>query len=535
MMRALTEIADEWARQRPGEPAVIDGPRAWTWEQLARRVDAAADLLMRIGVRPGEIVAYQLPNCGEFVVFSLAVLKAGAACCPLMPFYRQREVAHILARTSTRFLVIPGSFRGRDYLTDLGPVLEAAGHLEHVIIASEARPAGHRAERRPACHYLHDPGGYPPDHDRSSPPRVAAGSQRDGIAQVMFTSGTAGEPKAVVHRQDVLTASAVLATRRLGLGASDSIFVPSPLAHQTGFLYGMWQALVLGVPQVLQAVWDPVAALTVMNTWGCTFVQAATPFLVDLVRAVEAGAPPPRALRIFVASGAAIPREQARRATRVLGADVCGAWGSTETGLGTLTGPTDDPLTMWGTDGRALDGVQIRVTGDHGLVLRAGREGHLEVKTPTAFASYLDRPEMTARAFTPDSWYRTGDLGVIDELGYLRVTGRVTDMINRGGEKIPVGEIEELLASHPGVADVALVAIPHDRLGEQACAFVVTSAGRQVTLPGLQDFLDARQVAKQYWPEHLEIIRAMPRTASGKIRKQVLRDRARALGTRAAS
>jgi cyclohexanecarboxylate-CoA ligase len=127
VMRALTEIVDEWARQRPGEPAVIDGSRKCSWEQLARQADSAAELLIRLGVRPGEIVAYQLPNCGEFVTFTLAVLKAGAACCPLMPFYRQREVAHILERTDARFLAIPSIFRGRDFITDLGPVFQAMG------------------------------------------------------------------------------------------------------------------------------------------------------------------------------------------------------------------------------------------------------------------------------------------------------------------------------------------------------------------------------------------------------------------------
>ena len=258
-------------------------------------------------------------------------------------------------------------------------------------------------------------------------------------------------------------------------------------------------------------------------------MQAATPFLADLVKAVEDGERPPAALRIFVATGASVPRGLAERATRILGAAVCGAWGTTESCLGTLCAPGDEAAKVWGTDGRALRGIRLRITDADGRAQPPGEEGHFEVASPTMFEGYADHPEWTAAAFTADGWFRTGDLGVMDESGYIRITGRVRDVINRGGEKIPVAEMEQLLSDHPAIADVAIVAMPDPRLGERACAFVVLRGGALLDFERMQHYLDACQAAKHYWPERLEIVGNLPRTPSGKVQKYVLRERAREL------
>jgi 3-phosphoshikimate 1-carboxyvinyltransferase len=328
----------------------------------------------------------------------------------------------------------------------------------------------------------------------------------------------------VLHRHDVLTRAADAHIRHFGLRRDDVVYVPSPLAHQTGFLYGMWVALRLGAPQVLQAVWDPEVGLEAMQRYGVTFVQAATPFLADLVREARERGETPGALRTFVATGAAIPRDLAREARAVLEAEVGGAWGTTESCLGTAFVPGDPPELAWGSDGRALDGVSIRVVDDAGAPLPAGVEGNFEVRTDCLFEGYLNRPQFTAEAVTEDGYYRPGDLARIDEHGYLRITGRVKDVINRGGEKVPVAEIEQLLFSHPAVRDAAIVAMPDERLGERACAFVVLEDGAEFDFPTMIEYLDGRQVSKTYWPERLELTEALPKTPSGKIQKYVLRD-----------
>ena len=221
-----------------------------------------------------------------------------------------------------------------------------------------------------------------------------------------------------------------------------------------------------------------------MQRTGVTFVQAATPFLADLVRVASERGETLEALRTFVATGAAIPRELARGARDVLGAEVGGAFGTTESCLGAAFVPGEDPERAWSADGRALDGITLRIVDDDGRELPAGDEGNFEVLTPTLFEGYLNRPELTAEAITADGYYRTGDLARIDADGYLRITGRVKDVINRGGEKVPVVEVEQLLYAHPAVREVAIVAMPDERLGERACAFVVLQPGARARLRG---------------------------------------------------
>jgi len=245
------------------------------------------------------------------------------------------------------------------------------------------------------------------------------------------------------------------------------------------------------------------------------------------VTAVADSGRPPEALRIFVATGTAVPRTLAERATGLLGTAVCGAWGTTETCLGTLAAPGDEPAQVWGTDGRALDGVGIRVVDDAGAVLGPGVEGNFEVTSDCLFDGYLDRPDLTAEALSTDGWYRSGDLAVISEAGFVRITGRVKDVINRGGEKVPVAEIEQLLHQHPAIREVAVVAMPDPRLGERACAYAV--ADTAIDLAEIQRFLDTRQVSIHYWPERLELLAELPRNPAGKVQKYLLRQRIKEL------
>lgn len=525
----ITEWVRRWATQRPDQPAVVEcggsRPSVWTWRELDAEADRLAGQLLDLGVQPGERVAFQLPNRAEFVAVSLAVLRVGAVCCPLMPIFRSREVAFALERSRARVLFVPATFRGRDHRAETAAMcLAGRTPLEHVIVLGGAGTWVPPSEDGPTWHDYDALVSHAPA-DRQRLAGLSPGPRQ--TAQLLFTSGTSGEPKGVLHRQDVLTRAAAMQASQLGLDGSDCVFVPSPLAHQTGFLYGMWVALLLGTAQVLQPVWDPEVAIRALREHGCTVVQAATPFLADLVRAVEGGAPRPERLRVFVATGAAVPRGLAERATRILDSTVCGAWGTTETCLGTLSSPTDEPIKAWGTDGRALAGIEVRITDDDGRPLPRGMEGNFELRGPTFFEGYLEHPDWTAQAYTDDGFFRTGDLGILDESGYIRISGRVKDIINRGGEKVPVSEIEQLLFEHPSVEDVAIVAMPDQRLGERACAFVVLAPDSELDFESMQKHLDSHGVSKHYWPERLEPVARLPRNATGKVQKFVLRERAR--------
>jgi cyclohexanecarboxylate-CoA ligase len=561
----IVDWVGRWARERPGEDAVVDvragGTRVWTWEELDREADRAASLLLGLGVEPGETVAYQLPNWGEFVILTLACMKIGAICCALMPIFREREIGFALRRSGARVLVVADEFRGRKHAEEVAAMLNGAAGggvtgatdgegavaadgvgtadgagayqgslpVEHVlVVGADGAPALPESDGAHWHDFAAALAGQEPD-------TAAIAARKPGptaLSQLFFTSGSTGEPKGVLHRYDALTRAAMMEVEHLGLGRDDTIFIPTPLAHQTGLLYGMWLSFALGSTQVIQDVWDARRGARALREWDCSFVQAATPFLADLVRVVESGEEEmPPALRIFVVTGAAVPRALAERATTILSAAVCGAWGSTESCLGALAAPGDDPSKVWGTDGRALAGTRIRIVNDSDRLLGPGEEGNFQVTSRCLFERYLDRPDLTAAAMTADGWYRTGDLATIDGDGFLRLTGRVKDIINRGGEKVPVAEIEQLLHEHPAVAEVAIVAMSDERLGERACAFVVRDpdfAG-DFGLAEVRDYLDSREASKFYWPERVEMIDEMPRTPSGKIQKFVLRDRAKGL------
>lgn len=526
LLRALARNAHE----RPDDIALIAvgaETTRWSWSDLWRESARVATLLLQLDVQPGEAVAYQLPNCAEFVTISLGILRAGAVCCPLMPMFRERELTFALSRARARIVFAPHVHRKRRPAAEIAVACASVADLRHLIttgaIAGAAEPP--RSGNLTIGRLEHRLASVRPDAGALA----ARSPEPAALAQLLFTSGTSGTPKGVLHRHDTLTRATRLASEQLGLSDQDRFYIPSPLAHQTGFLYGMWQALVLGAPQILQESWEPRVALRALREHKGTFVQAATPFLTDLAQAVEAGESPPDALRIFVATGAAVPRTVAQHATDTLRTAVCGAFGTTEGCLATLAAPTDPPEKVWGSDGRALPTIQIRVCDERGMVLEAGREGHFQILSPTMFQGYLDDPPATAAAFTADGWYRTGDLAMIDAAGFLHVTGRVKDVINRGGEKVPVAELEQLLYGHEAVQDVAIVAMPDERLGERACAFVVAREPRRFDFQAMCAFLDQNKVAKPYWPERLELLAELPRTPSGKIQKYLLRERARSL------
>ena len=546
----ITDIVSKRAIEDPLGLAVVDIPaggnpeRTWSWQKLNSQADALAKLLIDLGVRQGDAVAYQFPNCGEFVVISLAILKVGAVCCPIIPIFREREISYVLRSSKARLYLIPDNYKGRNLAEEMSELLssDTAGQFrlgDVVVIASnEMRPTNnfgavntsfYRNESRSDVkwHFFSSLSDMVSEQcvlGEEISPQIDISVEL--LAQLLFTSGTSGEPKGVLQKMKTLNRAAVMEINHLGLGLEDRVFVPSPLAHQTGFLYGMWISLLLGVPQVLQAVWDGKTALEAMRKWKATFVQAATPFLADLVAVCEDSGKVPEDLRIFVATGAAVPRALAEHATGVLGTAVCGAWGTTETCLGALSSPFDEPSKAWGTDGRPLEGIKLRISNKEGKILLPGEEGQQEVFSPCTFVGYLDHPEWTREVITEDGWYRSGDLAVIDQDGFLHLRGRVKDVINRGGEKIPVGEIEELLYSHPSVKDVAIVAMPDQRLGERACAFVVAPKG-EFDFEEMKNYLEGLKVAKQYWPERLEIIEFLPRNATGKIQKFQLRAKIR--------
>jgi cyclohexanecarboxylate-CoA ligase len=348
------------------------------------------------------------------------------------------------------------------------------------------------------------------------------------MSVLMFTSGTTGEPKGVIHTSNSLIGCTKALTERFGLDASDVLLVASPVGHMTGYAAIVLLSVYLGGTMVLQDVWEPKRGVSLMACEGVTYTAASTPFLTDICDAVKAGAPGPASLRSFLCGGAPIPSVLIERAASELGIKVCSLWGMTEVLSGTLTEPSRASDKSPTTDGRPLDGMEVRIVDFDGKPVPSGQSGRLLVRGCQMFTGYYKKPEL--KTFDVEGWFDSGDLAYMDDEGYIRISGRVKDVLIRGGENVPVVEIENLLYKHPAVAAIAVVGYPDARLGERGCAFIIPKAGNTIDLAAMQAYLAECKMAKQFWPERVELVADLPRTASGKIQKFKLKEVAKAFG-----
>jgi len=500
------------AAERPEAVAVVDGAVTLTYGNLERSVRAAAASLAALGVGRGEVVSWQLPNWHEAVILHHAVLRLGAVSNPIVPIYRHREVGYILRQAESQVVVVPGDFRGFDYpamIDDLRPGLPS---LRHIVTV---RPAG-EADGRTALRF---------DELLQGDPGFAGTAARhaDDPMLLMFTSGTTAHPKGVVHTHNTLDYECRSIIEVYGLGPGDVVFMPSPVTHITGLLYGLLMPAMLRTRVVLQDVWDATAALRLIERQRCSFTMAATPFLHGLVHHRDLPSFDLTSMRVFACGGADVPPALIRQAGDRLGTTATRVYGSTEFPTLSTSPPDAPPDKRAGTDGRAIGAAEYRVVDDADADLPAGQAGELLVRGPELFPGYLAAADNDG-AFTPDGWFRTGDLAVADLDGYVSIRGRKKDIILRGGENISATEVENLLFEHPAVREAAVVAMPDPVLTERACAFIVPEVGQTPTLPELTAFLLGQQLAKQKLPERLELVAELPKTQSGKVQKFRLRE-----------
>jgi cyclohexanecarboxylate-CoA ligase len=489
-----------------------------SYGELAERVDKIAQGLSELGIGAGDVVAFQLPNWWEFIALFYATNRLGAVANPLMPIFRQRELRFMLGFGEAKIIVVPKSWRGFDHLAMLQQIRGDLPKLAHVFAVGGSGEASF--ERAFLARPL-------PTEAEKALLRARRATAND-VVELIYTSGTSGEPKAVMHTANTVLAAAACFVADIPLGAEDVVFMGSPYAHQTGFLYGILLPVMLATRTVALDLWSASKAASLIEREGATFSMGATPFLSDLVNLPEASrARTSATLNTWVCAGAPIPRLLVERARREMGLDVLSCWGMTENAGLTITRKRDPQQKVIETDGRALPGSEVRIVDAGGKPLPADSVGNLQARGITHFVGYLKRPQLNG--IDEEGWFDTGDLARMDADGYVRIVGRSKDVIIRGGENIPVAEVENLIYRHPEVAECAVVAMPDPRLGERACAFVIVKPNAVLALADLTRFLDAHGMAKQYWPERLELVCEMPRTPSGKIQKFKLRERAAAL------
>lgn len=511
----LTDLLDKHALRTPDACAVVDETSRVSWRQLASRVNRLAASFVDLGLRPGDFVGVQLPNRIEFVEVYLAIQRAGLRALPMMSIYRQTDVAFMLNTCRARALVTLDSHRGFEHVAMAATLMNEVPTLSEVIIVGEAEPGMHNYEALLG------------DEEISSSAFAHLRPDPDGLSKVGFTSGTTGFPKGVAHTHNTDMVPPLLTARALGLNADTPIWMPSPICHATGLAFGVYDSLLCGAKLVLQDVWDPVKALEMISQERATFTVSATPFIAGMVEVEDLSKYDLSSFKYFMSGGARIPTSLVERAKEEMGCWLLRVFGQAEAPLHTLNLPGDPWEKLLTRDGRPFDEVKVRIVDpeDRSRELPVGEMGEYSTWGSHVFLGYYDNVEATWEAKDEDRWYYSADLCTVDEEGFVLYVDRIKDIVNRGGVKISALEVENVMAGHPGVQVAAIVAVPDDRLGERACAFVVQRPGHEVTLASLAEYFEANGITKQKWPEQVEIVESLPYTSTGKVQKNVLRDR----------
>lgn len=486
--------------------------KSFTFAELDYYSNGLARALVELGVEPGTVVSAQMPNWAEFTIAFLGTLKVGAVFNPILPNYRETEVTYITSKCQSSVLIVCSHYRNFDYMSIVKAVKKQVPSIKAVISVGRTRN-----NILPGTVSFDDLifklyNGAP-----APPTKVSA----NDVVLILFTSGTEARPKGVMFTHNNLIFSEKALAKLLGITDRDVVFMPSPVGHLTGTARGVILPLVTGGQAVFQDVFNPDEAVQLMEREQCTWGMGATPFVHDILKSPLLAKHGLSSLRFFLCGGAPIPRDLVERALKN-NFKVLAVYGSTESTPHTVNRLNDPLEKIIFTDGAPVPGIEVKVVDEERKPVPYGEVGEEASRGPNVAVGYLKDPELTRQQFDEEGWFYSGDLCVMDEDGYIRIVDRKKDIIIRGGENISCREVEEVLLRHPKVVDIAIVAMPDERLGERACAYVVPQG--EFTFEEMVCWLEDAGLAKFKWPERLELISELPKTASGKVQKYILRE-----------
>lgn len=498
---------DRQAETMPDRPAAVGPDGTISYRELRDRSAGFAAGLARLGLAKGDVVGLQLPNSIAFLIAFYGLARLGAVASTLHMPYRGGEIEPLLRHGVARAVICGPANDGYDAPAAMLDLCDRVPSLEHVIVAAEAAPRGTHGLFALAQNGGALPGEPPAPED----PLVLA-----------FTSGTSAAPKAVLRDHEGALANNHRAIPVLGLVEGDAVLSAAPFTHIFG-LGAMTATLVAGATAVLMPAFSPEALLDAIERHRATIMFGAPAHIANILKQGLHRGRDLGSMRTVYLGGALVPPELARGWEAALGnAKVSQLFGMTES-LMTIFVPHDAPAELRHTTiGLPTPGLEARVADATDLPLPPGTEGQLQIRGFSVFSGYVGNDAATAEAFTADGWFRTGDLAEIDAGGYVRITGRVKDVINRGGIKINPAEIEYALVDHDAVVQAAIVPVPDPVYGERACLFVTLQPGAAFTFEDMTRHLAASGIAKLRWPERLEVIDEMPATPTRKIMKREL-------------
>lgn len=505
---SLFAAAQRW----PNREYIAFEGRRYSYGEIARWTNLVARFLIGCGIRPGDRFLAQLPNSVELAVLQFAMWRIGAVGVPVIPVYRHHEMRHIIADAA------PAGFAGAPQLGSRAFCSE----LDELIAEIGIAPVVRLAVGGPAPEgWLAFPPPPAPD-DASEAALLPPPAEADATLLILYTSGTTAAPKGVKLTGGGILSHVGNVTRLLGLNESDVFIAGSPIAHVAGMSMGVLLPMAVGARTVMLPSWNADAAVALIEREQATYMSSAPIFLADIVERYEGGASPSHRLRCYMAGGAAIPPALIYRAEAV-GIKASRIYGMTELGGTCSMARTDDPIDKRAhTDGKVIFGTEVEIVGEDNVPVPFGEIGEVRIRGPQLMLGYTD-PEATARRMDAEGWFYPGDVGHIDAEGWLTMTGRSKDIINRGGEKFSAQDIEMALVACPQIATAAVVGAPDARFGEVVAAFVTLRPG--VVWEGPEPvlaYLEAAKVAKQKLPVRWHVVDQIPTTATGKVQKQLL-------------
>lgn len=511
----MFEALEQQAVQRGDKVFITDDTTGYTYRQVHDDAVRIAAGLSRLGVGRGDSVAIQIPSWAEFAALSMAVNRLGAIIVPAQPIYRTDEIRHMIDTAQIKVVFTATEYRGFDHAGMWLDFLEVAPSLEQVITVRGEDPAGSRSLESLI-------GGISLERAQEELPE---GAGPDDAFAMVFTSGTTSQAKGCLHTFNTLAASARIQAENYRYTENDVQFGPSPVTHTTGLVTSIILPLLYGAATHIMERWNPELALEQIQKHGCTVTVNASTFLQTLLEAYDPERHDASTMRVWTLAGAPIPASLVEKARKALpNLSVLSLYGRTENTSMTMCTLDDDPERSLTSDGRAFRGQEIVILGPGDEVLPAGQEGEIAFRGSMVLLEYVGEPEKTAESFTAEGYSKSGDLGILDQDGFLRVTGRLKDIIIRGGYNISVRQVEDLLAAHEAVGKVAVVAMPDETMGERACCYLVPAPGHEpLTLDEIRDYLLGQGLAIQKVPERLEVVDEVPTTPTGKIQKNVLR------------
>lgn len=502
-------IESRAAESPDGELMVDDRGRRMTFGEYRNAAENTAAALHAHGLGEGDTVTWQMPTWIESVVLVGALARLGVVQNPVMPVYRERELTFVTRQTGASLLIVPPVWRGFDYPEMARRVRDRVPGLE-IMVADRALPAG-------------DPATLPP------PPAVPATPEQAPVRWYFYTSGTTADPKGAKHTDATIMAGGVGMASRLRTTADDRVGLVFPFAHVGGCTTWLTASLVYGVTLILTEAFDPEGTPELLRREGITLAGAGTVFHQAWLAAQRRR---PAGDRLFPnlrhCPGGAAPKPPGLHfevKQELGGSGILAGWGMTEAPILTMAGPDDGDEALARAEGRPTRGVTVFVTGPDGSDLPVGDVGELRVTGPQVMLGYVDSA-LDAAAFDERGRLHTGDLGRIDAQGNVYITGRLKDVILRKGETISAKEVEDLLSSHPAIADVAVIGLPDVERGEMVCAVIVPSdPSIPPNLRDVGDHLTAEELMRQKFPERIEIVAQLPRNPSGKVLKNELKER----------